>query len=135
MGVGLHGYTGLNPIMSLHIWKICSFKDGLDAIAIKPTDRKVQVQYHKRFLKQLQFLPDRTANVGAYLCLGELPLDADIDRKTLSLLGSVLRQDCVERHLLERQILLKGDNSKSWFVVRLCRKLLDQEDFQLCQNC
>jgi len=59
-------------------------------------------------------------------CLGELPLDlvADIDRKTISLLGSVLRQDCVEQNLLERHILLKRNNLKSWFVY--VGKRLDQ---------
>jgi len=86
MDVRLHGCNGLNALVSLHICKtyvLSRMMYSLDAITIKHTDRKVLVQYHK--LKQLQFLPDRTADVGVYKCLGELPLDADIDRKSLSL--------------------------------------------------
>ena len=55
---------------------------------------------------------------AVYILSGQLPLVADLHKRVLGTLGSVLRSSSIiiERELAERQILLKDKKSKSWFV-------------------
>ena len=69
-------------------------------------------------------LPERTADSAVYLVSGQLPLVADLHKRALGTLGSVLRSNSIEREIAKRSILLKGNNSKSWFVC--VNKILTQ---------
>ena len=73
-------------------------------------------QFHKKFLKQVMHLHERTADGAVYILSGQLPLVTDLHKRVLGTLGSVLRSNSTERELAERQILLKDKKSKSWFV-------------------
>ena len=73
-------------------------------------------QSHKKFLKQFMHLPDRTADAAIYILSGQIPIEGKIHKRTLGTLGGILRSDSVERRLAERQILVKDEKSKSWFV-------------------
>ena len=61
-------------------------------------------------------LQERTADSAIYLLSGQLPLVADLHKRILGTLGSVLRSSSIEREIAESQILLKDKVSKSWFV-------------------
>ena len=61
-------------------------------------------------------LHERTADTAVHILSGQLPLVADLHKRVLGTLGSVLRGNSIERELAERQILLKDKKSKSWFV-------------------
>ena len=61
-------------------------------------------------------LHERKADTAVYILSGQLPLVADLQKRVLGTLGSVLRSNSIERELAERNILLKDDKSKSWFV-------------------
>ena len=52
----------------------------------------------------------------SYLLSGQLPLVADLHKRILGTLGSVLRSSSIEREIAELQIILKDHKSKSWFV-------------------
>ncbi|KAK3086058.1 hypothetical protein FSP39_012864 [Pinctada imbricata] len=65
MGVGLHGYNGVNPKIGLQIWNTYVKPRviyGLENVKLTNGDRKKLNQYHKRCLKQMLQLPERTAD-------------------------------------------------------------------------
>jgi hypothetical protein len=73
-------------------------------------------RFEKRILKQLQTLPDNTADEIPYILLGALPIDTYIDRKKLNVLGAIIRkEDSVEYQLAERQLAMYKKKSTSWF--------------------
>ena len=119
MGAGLHGENGGNPRVSLSLWNtyvLPRLTYGLDVLTLSNSEIQKLNQFHKRFLKQVMHLHERTADAAVYILSGQLPLVADLHKRVLGTLGSVLRSNSIERELAERQILLKDKKSKSWFV-------------------
>ena len=56
-------------------------------------------------------LPDKTADAAIYILSGHIPIEGEIQKRTLGTLGGgggggILRCDSVERRLAERQILV-----------------------------
>ena len=62
-------------------------------------------------------LHERTADTAVYILSGQLPLVADLHKRVLGTLGSVLRGNSIEREIAERQILLKDKKSQSWLFM------------------
>ena len=118
-GSGMHGRNGLNPIISKHIWStyiIPRLTYGLEIVNI--TDKQIQQinSFQLKSLKQLQWLPDRCANVAVYLLVGAEPMEALIDKKVLTFFGQIIRdQNSLEYQIAMRQIAIYDLNSKSWF--------------------
>ena len=73
-------------------------------------------QYQKKILKFLMHLPERTADPTIYILSGELPIEADLDKKYLTQLMNILRSNGIEKQLAIRQLAIKDNNSKSWFI-------------------
>ena len=70
MGVGLHGKNGINPLLSaklLTIYVVPRYLHGLEAVNIHQGDIAKLEKYHKRILKQIQHLPERTADEAVLL--------------------------------------------------------------------
>ena len=66
--------------------------------------------------RNIQSLPERTATAAVYLLLGALPVEAEIHKKQLSLLHSILDSDNRRiKEVLHRQIALNVDNKDSFF--------------------
>ncbi|CAG2246109.1 unnamed protein product [Mytilus edulis] len=62
-------------------------------------------------------LPERTADSATYLLSGQMPIEAEIDKRTLTLFGNIIRNpNTVEFKLAQRQLAIKDRNSKSWFT-------------------
>jgi hypothetical protein len=54
--------------------------------------------------KQIQGLPERTANLAAYSLLGVEPIELVVDRLTLTFLGNILQdKTTIEFQIVERQ--------------------------------
>ena len=51
-----------------------------------------------------------------FILSGQLPVEAQIHKRRLSLYENIVRMDCVERDLAYRQLALKDSASKSWVV-------------------
>ncbi len=120
MGAGLHGVNGVSPVVSLHMWETFSRSRmlfGLETIHLKCKEVKLLTVYHKKFLKQIQSLPDRVATTAVYALLGAEPVETTLDIMHLRLLMQILHQPgSIEHDLASRQLSLKDDNSKSWFI-------------------
>ncbi len=84
IGAGLHGLNGLCPTVSLHMIRIFIIPRliyGLESIRLTPKDMDTIVLYFKRLLKQIQHLPTRTSDAASYLVLGQLPINAEVEKK------------------------------------------------------
>ena len=118
MGTGLHGTNGLSPAVSAHIIKIYVIPRllyGLEAGILSKKQREDLGMYHKNLLRRIQGLPRSTATEAIYLLLGELPIDAEIDIRILTLYGAICRAEDNKtlRNLASRQLCL--ENKYSWF--------------------
>ena len=85
-------------------------------------------QYQRKILKSIMHLPERTANAGVYVLAGQLPIEADIDKKYLTHLINFLRSEGVEKELAWRQLEVKNTKSRSWFLY--VAKILTKHNLQ-----
>ena len=122
MGAGFHGVEGLNPVISMRLIKcyvIPRLLLGLDAIVLNNSDVMLLDKYYKKLLKQLQSLPDSTANVATYLLIGSIPIAGEWHKRVLSLYGRITRlgKDHPLYLLAARQLSLGEKNRpNSWFT-------------------
>ena len=93
MGSGCHGTNGLDPPTSFQIYKtyvIPRLIYGLEVLPLTRSDIEQLEKFHRKNLRQLQSLPERTANSAVLLLLGALPIEAEIHKRVLSLLLALL---------------------------------------------
>jgi len=120
MGAGFHGNNGLSiPVIRqmylLYIIPRCTY--GLEALILKKSHLAALERYHRRTLRQLMSLPDRTANEAVHLLIGLPPITAFIHAKALGLLGAISRSpDSLLHHIGLRQLSVKDLRSPSWFI-------------------
>ena len=119
MGAGLHGLNGVNPEISVTMWNLYirpRLLYGLQSIKLSKANISRLDKYQRDFIRQIQHLPERVASCSVYIMSGLLPKEAEIHKSQLTLLGNIIRQDCVEREIALRQLAMKDFNSNSWFV-------------------
>jgi hypothetical protein len=121
MGTGLHGTNGVDACTSYRIYKtyvLPRMLYGMEVIVLKKGDLKALETAHRELLRVFQSLPTSTANAATYLLIGAVPIEAEIDRRRLALMGGIVRTpDMVLREVAVRQIAVKDSDSKSWFVT------------------
>ena len=73
---------------------------------------------HKRFIKQILFLPQTVADPAVYILSGVVPQEAVIYSRTLTLFESICRLDesTIKKRLARRQLSVKSCAGNSWFV-------------------
>ena len=120
IGAWLHGYNGVNPCLSaklLSTYIYPRYLFGLETVNLRQEEvTKLNKHGKKVLLKSIQHLPDRTADEAVYYLLGEIPIQARIDRQGLILLAGIVRNEGIEKDLAIRQLSIKKRNSNSWFV-------------------
>ena len=119
MSVGLHGNNGISPLLSaklLTIFVVPRYMHGLEAVNLKQADFSKLDKYHKRMLKLIQHLPERTADEAVYLLAGQIPAQGILDKRRFILLGTLANSDSVEREIAHRQLGSKSTKSNSWFI-------------------
>ena len=128
MGAGMYGFNGISPAVSISIVNIYvtpAVMHSLESLILEDADYATLEVYYRKQLRQLQHLPQSTANEAVYLLLGVLPMQAQHHIKVLTFFANILRRnDSVEREILLRQLAMKDLRSNSWTTqVRL---LLDK---------
>ena len=110
------GNSGLNPQVSIHMWKTLALPRmlyGLEISRLRNSDT-IQLEALQRSILRL---PNNTANVAVYWLLGARPIEQEIDLKKLSFLVSILYNDnSIEAALAKRQMAVKDSSSNSWFI-------------------
>ncbi|CAC5371114.1 unnamed protein product [Mytilus coruscus] len=122
MPAGLHGKNGLDIQTLLHIFNIYVIPVLLYGLElVTPSGKKLDIIdiFHKKCIKQLLSLPTSTATPAIYILSGQLPIEGQIHKKILSLFGNICRQphDSLEKQIAYRQLLMKTDDSHSWFII------------------
>ncbi|CAG2187364.1 unnamed protein product [Mytilus edulis] len=68
-------------------------------------------------MKQIQHLPERTANTGTLLLLGWIPIEAAVHKRMLCTFRNIVaNKNPVEYNIANRQLAIKNKDSKSWFI-------------------
>jgi hypothetical protein len=125
MGAGLHGLNGLSPTTSFKLYLtyiLPRLISAVETVVLNQTEKNALEGFHRGTLRQIQNLPPRTAIPAIYLLMGALPIEAELDKRKLTLFGSIVR-DKVPKicNIAERQLVMKDLDSKSWFceIVQL----------------
>ena len=100
---------------------------GLDVLSLTQGQVDQLSRYHIQTLRNIQFLPRRTACAAVYILLGALPFEADLHKRRLSLLNSVIINDngCLEG-LVQRQLACSFNVKSSFFFIK--SKILEKYD-------
>ena len=108
MGAGVCGGSGLNPIVSSHLWKIYVVPRvlyGLEILSLTLADVTALERLQREMLRKLQSLTRSTATVAVTCLLGIRPLENELDLRRLTLLCNVLFTDgTLEQDVALRQI-------------------------------
>ena len=120
IGTGLHGLNGVGPFVSYRIYQAYVLPRVMYGLPFV-TPNAAQVQQlelaHRRILRQLQSLPQRTAIPAIYLMLGVLPFEAILHLGQLSgLLSIIFSSNERLKNVMNRQLAMKSYKSSSWFV-------------------
>lgn len=120
MDSGFHGNNGNSPAITRQMYLIyilprCIY--GLESMVLKKSHLEVLERYHRKTLKQLMSLPQRTASEAVHLLSGIPPITASLHIRALSLLGAIARSpESIMHQVGLRQLAVKEPNSNSWFV-------------------
>ncbi|MES9882130.1 MAG: reverse transcriptase family protein [Sedimenticola sp.] len=119
IGAGVHGTNGLNPKISYKIYQtyvIPRLLYGLEVLPLSVSNMDSLRRFHHNCLRRFQTLPTRTALGVLHLLIGALPIVAELHKRQLSLLYSVINcESDLMRGLLERHNAMNESNSKSFF--------------------
>lgn len=120
MGTGLHGTNGLPPTQCLSMYTtyvLPRLLYGLEVYVPKQCDLNLLESFHIKMLRSIQALPPRSVKSITHLLLGSRPITAELHLRQLSLLGCILRsQNLTLKKIMTRQMYVKSENSKSWFI-------------------
>ena len=122
MGAGLHGINGVAPRVAFHMLEIYILPFLLHGLEVLlPTDKQIQLlgKLYEDTMLRILGLQTNVAKPAPYILLDALPLQAIIEHKALSLLGSVLHdKHSIEAEIMERQVLLKPYSERSKLVLK-----------------
>lgn len=113
---GVHGTNGLNPRISYKIYQIYVIPRllyNLEVLSFTKSQLRELEHFHLNFLRNIQSLPQRTAKAAIYTLLGALPIEAEIHKRQLSLLYSIITSDNQNlKNILWRQFIVdEGDDT------------------------
>ena len=103
---------------------------GLEVLPLNVSQITELKQFHTKTLKCFQSLPVRTATSAVYLLHGALPIEAELHKRQLSLLYSILASKL--KNLMERQLTVNKNNPESFFFENTRYTELVQLTTNLC---
>jgi hypothetical protein len=122
IGPGLHARHGMSPTVSIRLWKTYVLPRSLCGIEIlnyTKGDIEKFEKFQLQVCRQIQGLPNRTANISTYSLLGIEPIEATVDKLLLTFFSGVAQDKlCIEYKIIERQLPMAKNNTNS-FVNRL----------------
>ncbi|CAC5395417.1 unnamed protein product [Mytilus coruscus] len=118
-GLWVHGTNGLDPVTSYKIYNtyvLPRLLYGLEAIPLNKTNITQLESFHRKILRHLQSLPQRTAIAAIYLLIGGLLIEAELHKKQLSFLHNLLSSNVQRvKDIIIRQMSVNYDNPNSLF--------------------
>ena len=90
---------------------------GPEALFLTKKDIECLERFQRQCLKQIQGLPDKTANTICLALFGILHLEAVLYKNALTTFMNMIRcKGSIENYLALRKIVMKDENDKSWFM-------------------
>ncbi|CAC5395323.1 unnamed protein product [Mytilus coruscus] len=109
----------LNPQISYKIYQsyvIPRLLYGMEILPLNQSQLDIMIRFHTKTLRNIQSLPTRTATGSVFMLLGALTIEAEIHKRQLSFLYSVLScNNSTIQGLVDRQIIMNIDNHLSFF--------------------
>ena len=108
MKSGFHGSNGLNPQVSYRMYQTYVMPRmlfSLEVLDLRKTDLKQLSDFHVDLLRRIQSLPSRTTLPAVCLLVGALPLEAELHKRQLSLLFSILSSENTTLYQLVQRAL------------------------------
>ncbi|CAG2193004.1 unnamed protein product [Mytilus edulis] len=128
LGPGLHARKGMSPIVALKVWQTYAIPRclyGIEIMNYTKTDILKLERLQQQVCRQIQGLPNRTANAATYVMLGVEPIQSTIDRLVLTFFGGIIQDSAsIEFMIIERQLCMSPPNSNN-FINRL-KEILDK---------
>lgn len=118
MGSGMHGSNGLAVPALRHIYTVFVIPRllyGLESVVVTTSQLELLNSFHRKILKQLQSLPEKTATPAVHMLIGIPPLTALLHIRILTFAAAISRVPHL-RDIMLRQMALKEPSSKSWFM-------------------
>jgi hypothetical protein len=130
---GLHGHNGLDPETSLQLFKtyvLPILLYGMEILLPTKTHTAKMDLFQKKILKQILSLPKNAPDCAVYILTGIWPIELQIQYKTLIFYNNIcnLNDSSLEKEIARRQLSIKNNNSKSWFME--IKKLLLKYDLK-----
>ena len=120
MGAGMYGLNGIHPEVSIKLWNTYALPrlvHGLELCRLTQLDISRLENCQRQVLRNIQNLPASTATAGIHLLSGVLPVQAIIERNSLTLFRNLVSlQGSREREILGRQLAMKNPESASWII-------------------
>lgn len=120
MGAGLHGINGINPLVSMKLWRIYVIPRllyGIEVLHLTQQDIHQLERFQKKVFKQILSLSTKTADAAVYILLGAETIEQIIHKMAIGLFLRIAKNtNSIEHQLAIRQLALKNIDSKSWFV-------------------
>ena len=96
MGVGTYGNSGLNPMVSFHLWRIYALPRVLYGLEVQTCLQSVipaMEHLQRSILRRIQTFPRNTDIPALYCLLGIRTLEQELDLRRMTLLANVLYTD------------------------------------------
>ena len=128
MGSGIHGTNGIDAKTSFSLYStyvLPRLLYGLEVLPLRKKHITSLENFHRKSLRTFQSLPQRTAISAIYLLVRALPVEAELHKRKLSLLYSLLACENFKiKQVINRQIGVNFDNEDSFFFT--IRQILSQ---------
>jgi hypothetical protein len=140
LGPGSHARQGTCPTISYKIWKtyvIPRILYGVEVLNRTLNDIKKLETLQVQICKQIQGLPERTANLAAYSLLGVEPIEMVVDKLALIFLGNILQDKAtIEFQIVERQHAMMKKNTQNYanVITSILRKYRLPELYNILQD-
>ena len=118
-GSGLHGTNGLSVPTSLRLYEVYVMPRalyGLESITLSKSSIHDLEMFHRKTLRCILGLPERTATSALYVISGRIPIERTIHIKILTFLLSLLRNE-LTNNVVTRQFIMKDKKSSSWVIM------------------
>jgi hypothetical protein len=96
MRSGFHGTNGIDAVASYrihHTYVLPRLIYGLEVLPLKKKHVENLESFHRKSIRYVQSLPQRIATAAIYLLVGAIPIKAELHKRKLSLLYSMLASD------------------------------------------
>lgn len=133
LGAGLHVRRGFSPAVAHKLWRTYAIPRciyGLEIMSLTNKDHEMLELAQRKILRQLQGLPNNTANTAVYVMIGAEPIQITIEKNLLTFFMNIARNnDTIEYEILCRQVAISEQTDD--FIGRL-EKTLQKYSLQKC---